>query len=132
MVKVPLAASTDVPQTPKRPGFEVVDFAQLPPIACPCGWARRAWMDAADFPATIHVTEISADAQLHYHRRLTESYYVLECEPGAQMQLNDERIDLRPGLGILIRPGVRHRAIGRMKVLIVVSPKFDATDEWSD
>jgi hypothetical protein len=27
---------------------------------------------------------------------------------------------------------VRHRAIGRMKVLIVALPKFDAADEWFD
>jgi hypothetical protein len=30
---------------------------------------------------------------------------------------------------ILIRPGVRHRAVGRMTVLIVVLPKFDPDDE---
>jgi hypothetical protein len=27
---------------------------------------------------------------------------------------------------------VRHRAIGRMQVLIVVYPKFDPADEWFD
>jgi mannose-6-phosphate isomerase-like protein (cupin superfamily) len=78
------------------------------------------------------VTEISAAARLHFHRRLTETYYFLECQPGAQMQLNDEILDVHPGLCILIRPGVRHRAIGRMKVLIVVIPKFDPADEWFD
>ncbi len=88
--------------------------------------------DVADFPGTIHVTEISAEAKLHYHKRLTETYFVLECEPGAQLQLNDQRIDLRPGVCVLIRPGVRHRAIGKMKVLILVLPKFDAEDEWFD
>ena len=76
--------------------------------------------------------EISADARLHYHRRLTETYYFLECQPGAKMQLNEETIDVQPGDCILIRPGTRHRAIGRMKVLIVVYPKFDESDEWFD
>jgi hypothetical protein len=33
---------------------------------------------------------------------------------------------------VLIRPGVRHRAIGPMQVLIVVFPKFDLADEWFD
>jgi hypothetical protein len=33
---------------------------------------------------------------------------------------------------VLIRPGVRHRAVGKMQVLIVVLPKFDASDEWFD
>ena len=121
-----------MPLPTPAPAYEIVDFAQLPGIPCPCGTARRAFVDVADFPGTIHVTEIAEDARLHYHRRLTETYYVLECGSGAQMQLNDEVLDLHPGLCILIRPGVRHRAIGRMKVLIVVLPKFDPADEWFD
>ncbi|NLF73576.1 MAG: cupin [Candidatus Anammoximicrobium sp.] len=112
--------------------YELVDFSQVPGVTCPCGTARRAFQEVADFPGTVHVTEISADARLHYHRRLTETYFFLECEPGAQMQLGEELLDVHPGLCILIRPGVRHRAVGRMKVLIVVIPKFDPTDEWFD
>jgi hypothetical protein len=33
---------------------------------------------------------------------------------------------------IVIPPGVRHRAIGRMRVLIFVVPKFDSEDEYFD
>ncbi|HCK55133.1 MAG TPA: cupin, partial [Planctomycetaceae bacterium] len=79
-----------------------------------------------------HVTEISADAQLHYHKRLTETYYFLECDDDAQMQLDDELIPVRQGQCIMIPPGTRHRAVGTMKVLIVVFPKFDPDDEWLD
>ncbi len=92
----------------------------------------RAFADAEDFPCTVHVTEISADAQLHYHQRLTETYYFLECDPDARMQLDDQIVPVRPGISILIRPGTRHRALGRMKVLIIVAPKFDPEDEWFD
>lgn len=113
-------------------GYELVDFADVPGVACPCGTARRAFGDMEDFPGTIHVTEISADARLHYHRRLTETYYFLECGPDARMQLDDEEIPVSPGKCLLIRPGTRHRAIGKMKVLIVVFPKFDPEDEWFD
>lgn len=112
--------------------YEVVDFAQIAPTDCPCGQARRALTDVADFPGSIHRTEISLDARTHYHRRLTETYYFLQCEPGAQMQLDDETLDVREGMCLLIRPGVRHRAIGRMTVLIVCLPKFDPADEWFD
>ena len=45
------------------------------------------------------------------------------------MQLDDEIIPLKPGRCIIIPPGVRHRAIGPMKVLIFVLPKFDPEDE---
>ncbi|MBI2826612.1 MAG: cupin domain-containing protein [Planctomycetia bacterium] len=112
--------------------YEVVDFAQIPAIACPCGDARRAFADVADFPATIHQTQITLDARAHYHKRLTETYYFVECAPGAQMQLDDELVPVRPGMCILIRPGVRHRAVGRMTVVIVCLPKFDPADEWFD
>jgi len=118
------------PATERR--YEIVDFDHIAPVACPCGQARRAFTEAEDFPGTIHRTEISTDARVHYHRRLTETYYILECAPDAKMQLDDEVIDLAPGKCIMIRPGVRHRAIGKMTVLIVVFPKFDPHDEWFD
>ena len=112
--------------------YEIVDFDQLPGVACPCGTARRAFADAAEFPGTIHRTQISQSARTHYHKRLTETYYFLECEPGGQMELDGELIPVKPGMCIMIRPGVRHRAVGQMTVLIVVYPKFDADDEWFD
>jgi len=110
-------------------GYQIVDFDTLPAVACPCGYARRAFLDVADFPGTIHRTEITANAQTHFHRRLTETYYILQCEADAQMALDGTTIPVRPGMCILIRPGVRHQAIGRMTVLIVVFPKFDPDDE---
>ena len=33
------------------------------------------------------------------------------------MQLDDEIIPVKPGMCVMIPPGVRHRAIGEMKVL---------------
>jgi mannose-6-phosphate isomerase-like protein (cupin superfamily) len=115
-----------------RKPYQVVDFAEVPGVPCPCGTARRAFADVAEFPGTVHVTDIAADAQLHYHRRLTETYFILDCEEGAQMQLDEELIGVKPGVCVLIPPGVRHRAVGRMKVLILVLPKFDPQDEWFD
>jgi len=38
-------------------------------------------------------------------------------------------LPVRPGTCIFIPPGVRHRAVGRMTVLIVVVPKCDPLDE---
>ena len=112
--------------------YEVVDFASVPGVQCACGTSHRALEDVADFPATIHVTDISTDARLHYHKRLTETYYFLQCGPDARMQLDDDIIPVHPGTCILIRPGTRHRALGKMKVLIVVLPKYDPSDEWFD
>ena len=113
--------------TKKR--YQIVDFDQLPGVDCPCGVARRALADVEDFPGTVHRTEITVDAKLHYHRRLTETYYILDCAEDAQMQLDHDLLPIRPGTCIFIPPGVRHRAVGKMTVLIVVFPKFDPQDE---
>jgi mannose-6-phosphate isomerase-like protein (cupin superfamily) len=112
--------------------YQVVDFNELPGVECPCGTARRAFADVTAFPATVHVTDIAVDSRVHYHRRLTETYFILECQEGATMQLDGEDIPVRPGVCVLIPPGVRHRAVGPMKVLIFVVPKFDPADEWFD
>lgn len=114
------------------PSYRVIDFDQIPAVACPCGTARRALEDEPQVPLTIHRTEISADARRHYHRGLTEIYYILECGPDAYMELDHERVALRAGVCVLIPPEVRHRAVGPMTVLIVVAPKFDPSDEWFD
>ncbi len=120
------------PAPTTAPGYEIADFSAITGVPCPCGTARRAFADVDDFPGTIHVTEIAADAKVHYHKTLTETYFFLECGPDAKMQLDDELVPVRPGTCIMIRPGTRPRAVGKMKVLIMVLPKFDSEDEWLD
>jgi len=112
--------------------YTIVDFAEIPGVPCPCGTARRAFTDVVGYPATVHPTEIRVDARVHYHKRLTETYYFLECGPEAKMQLDEDLIPVKPGMCVLIPPGVRHRAVGEMKVLNIVTPKFDPADEWED
>ncbi len=119
------------PATQKRRA-EVISFDDIPPVPCPCGQARRAFADVAEYPGTVHRTDITADAQTHYHKRLTEVYYVLDCEAHAAIELDGERVAVQPGSCILIPPLVRHRAIGPMRVLVIVQPKFDPEDEWFD
>ncbi len=109
--------------------FRIVDFDQVPEVRCPCGFSRRALADVPELPATVHRTQITAYAQAHYHRRLSETYYVLECEPDAQIELDGRRFALHPGMCVYIPPGVVHRAIGRMTILNIVIPKFDPADE---
>ncbi|GIW98205.1 MAG: cupin [Pirellulaceae bacterium] len=113
-------------------GYDVVDFAQIEAQRCPCGWARRSLMDDSSVPYSLHVTDILEDARTHYHRRITETYFFLECSPEARMELNGKSIPVRPHTAIVIRPGTRHRAVGKMRVVIIASPKFDASDEWFD
>ncbi|KAA5540052.1 cupin domain-containing protein [Roseiconus nitratireducens] len=113
-------------------GPEIIDLASLPGVACPCGTARRGFADRADFAGTIHLTEIDRAAKTHYHQQHTEVYVVLECDAEAAIELDGKRHPVSPKTSILIPPGTRHRAVGRMQVLIVCLPKFDPDDEHFD
>lgn len=110
----------------------VADFNRLAPVRCPCGWARRAFVEVPNAPASVHRVEITTDAQVHYHTAHTETYYVLECEEGASIELDGELVPVSPGVVVMIPPGVRHRAVGRMTILNIVVPPFDPADEWFD
>lgn len=110
----------------------VVDLNLVEPSRCPCGWARRAFAGMPGAPASVHRVEILEDARTHYHKVQTETYYVLECDPGAAIELDGEAVPVGPGVAIMIPPGTRHRAVGRMVILNVVVPPFDDADEWFD
>ena len=112
--------------------WRFADFEQIAGVPCPCGTAKRAFRGVAEFPGTLHITEICEDAKRHYHRTLTETYVFLECGADARMELDGEEVSVRPLQAIVIPPGVRHRAVGRMRVLIIVLPEFDPADEWFD
>jgi mannose-6-phosphate isomerase-like protein (cupin superfamily) len=135
--------------------FSVVHLTDLPPVKCPCGFSRRAFTtpdnpvatihlvdiqeDAQthyhkktpDNPvATIHLVDIQEDAQTHYHKKLTEIYLVLEGE--GFMELDGELHAVKPMSTILIKPGCRHRAVGKLKIVNIPVPAFDPADEWFD
>lgn len=107
----------------------LVDLNTLPPVKCPCGVARRAFADREEFPGTVHLTHIQEDAREHFHREHTEIYVILECEPDAAIELDGAIEPVAPRTAVLIPPGVRHRARGRMTVLILCTPNFDPADE---
>ncbi len=115
-----------------KPRYEMVDYLTLPGIACPCGTARRGLMEVDSVPYSLHITQIEATAKTHYHKRLTETYFILECDNGSFLELDGQSVPVAPSQAFVIHPGTRHRAVGNMKVLIVASPKFDPADEWFD
>ncbi len=112
------------------PLFQIVDMNNVAPVPCPCGMSKRAFTDDPDQTASFHIVDISLDSKTHYHKKLTEIYYVLEGS--GQMELDDQLIDVSAGSAILIKPGCRHRAIGQMKIMNVPIPAFDPDDEWFD
>ena len=99
-------------------------------IKCPCGFSRRGLERPENDVATLHVVEISEDAREHYHKNMTEIYFVLEGE--GEILLNGEAYPVKPGSTILINAGTRHKARGKLKVVVVVIPPFDSRDEFFD
>ena len=110
--------------------YSVVNLDDVTPVPCPCRMSGRAFTDDPDKIASLHVVDISVDAKTHYHKKLTEIYYILEG--AGQMELDGELVDVGPGSTVLIKPGCRHRAIGKMRILNVPVPAFDPEDEWFD
>ena len=110
--------------------YHVAQLSQIPPQACPCGQARRAFADEPGAVASLHLVDISADARTHYHKRMTEIYLVLEGE--GHLELDGERVPVQPMTAVYIRPGCRHRAVGKMKNINIPVPAFDLADEWFD
>jgi len=108
----------------------IADLTKIPPTDCPCGQARRAFATPENQTATIHLVDISIDAQTHYHKKLTEIYLILEGE--GHMELDGELVPVKSMMAIMIKPGCRHRAVGKMRIINIPIPAFDADDEWFD
>jgi len=83
-----------------------------------------------DTPAiNIHVSHI-LDSMKHYHKQSTEVYYILEGK--GTMEIDDEHVKLKPGMTLLISPGVRHRAYGDFRTVIAAAPAQTPEDLYSD
>ena len=110
--------------------YHVAQLDALPAVPCPCGQARRAFADVPGAAASVHLVEISADARPHYHKRMTEIYLVLEGE--GHLELDGERVPVKPMTAVYIKPGCRHRAVGNLKIINIPVPAFDPSDEFED
>ena len=76
------------------------------------------------------MVDISKDSRIHYHKKLTEIYYVLQGD--GEMELDGVRYPVEAGSSFLIKPGCRHRAFGNLRIINVPIPAFDPEDEWFD
>jgi len=112
--------------------YSVEHFSEIEPVRCPCGWAQRAFVSPDNPLATIHHVNILEDAQTHYHKTHTEIYLILETDGECCVELDGAMVPVKPLSTILIKPGCRHRAVGKMKIINTSIPPFDPADEWFD
>ena len=90
------------------------------PWAETCGQIRPVLEEKDGAAAEVHHLEITS-AKLHYHERTDEIYYVLDGQ--GRMRLDDEEIELRKDVVVYVPRGVKHRAWGDLKVLVVCIPR---------
>ncbi len=110
--------------------YMIAQLDQIPAVPCPCGFTRRAFAGSDENVASLHLVEIQEDSRTHYHKTMTEIYLVLAGE--GEIELDGKLFPVKPMTTIYIRPGCRHRAIGKLKVINIPVPAFDESDEWFD
>jgi len=113
-----------------KPEPLIADLADIAPVDCPCGQARRAFLVPGNSAASIHLVEVKTDPEVHYHEKHTEIYYILEGE--GFIELDGKQSPVKPGTAILIPPLVRHRTLGKIRLLNIPIPPFDQEDELFD
>lgn len=126
----PATLATPAPSATSAKNYMIERLDEVEPTRCPCGFARRAFATPDNTVATMHLVDIQHDSRVHYHKKMTEIYLILEGE--GHMELDGELIPVKPLTSIFIKPGCRHRAVGKLKIINVPIPAFDPHDEWFD
>ena len=102
------------------PPFIRRELADVSPWAETCGLIRPLIEESHHAAAEVHHLEIT-DARLHYHERTDEFYYVLGGQ--GRMTLDDAEVELHEGVVVYAPRGVKHRAWGELKALVVCIPR---------
>lgn len=100
---------------------------EIPDERSICGY-RKKLTTKEDFPLASFLLVFVSEAQEHYHEQTTEFYYILEGN--GHLVLDGEIIAVGPQNLVMIKPGIRHRAMGDLKVLIIGIPPFDIEDQF--
>ncbi|RLG21250.1 hypothetical protein DRN74_03240 [Candidatus Micrarchaeota archaeon] len=87
-----------------------------------CGKVRDVLDDER---ISIDIVDIE-EAEEHYHNNSKEYYYILEGK--GSVYLDGNKIDVEASDLVVIPPRVRHKAVGRMKVLIIAAPPLSTSD----
>ena len=111
----------------RNAGYVARHASEVAPTPCPCGESFRIITREDTREVGFHITRIT-DSKRHYHKKTTEVYHILRGY--GVLEIGSDRIDLRPGLTILIEKGTPHRGWGDFETIVVVVPAFDPADEY--
>jgi mannose-6-phosphate isomerase-like protein (cupin superfamily) len=93
--------------------------SEIKPWTETCGLIRPLIEEADGAAAEVHHLEIT-DAKLHYHERTDEIYHIIGGK--GRLVLDDEEIELSEGVVVYVPRGVKHRAWGNIKALVICIP----------
>src|SRR2546422_11704445 len=96
------------------------EVTQIKPWTETCGQIRPLIEERDGAAAEVHHLEIT-DAKLHYHKRTDEIYYVIGGQ--GRMRLDATELELREGVVVYVPRGVKHKAGGNLKVLVICIPR---------
>ncbi len=115
--------------TTARKGYFVRRLDERLPCEASAAEARALLTHQDTDVCNLHVAFIT-DSTKHYHRETTEVYYILEGR--GKMELNDDVIDIEPGLIVYIEPYTAHRLISPEGVRTIVFgvPAYHPDDEF--
>jgi mannose-6-phosphate isomerase-like protein (cupin superfamily) len=115
--------------TTTNKGYLVRRLQEAPTVRSECGQSTRplTFLDTA--VCNLHVALIK-DSTKHFHRETTEVYYILQGH--GKMELNDDVIDVEPGVIVYIEPMTAHRLRSEEGVQTIVFgvPAYRAEDEF--
>jgi mannose-6-phosphate isomerase-like protein (cupin superfamily) len=94
--------------------------SEVKPWVETCGVIRVLIEESDEAAAEVHHLEIT-DAKLHYHQRTDEIYYIIGGH--GRMRLDDAEVELKEGSVVYVPRGVKHKAWGDLKVLVVCIPR---------
>ena len=93
--------------------------SEIQPWAETCGQIRPLIEEKDGAAAEVHHLEMT-NATLHYHEHTDEIYYVLGGQ--GKMSLDGTELELSKDVVVYVPRGVKHRAWGDLKVLVVCIP----------
>ena len=112
-------------------GYMIRRLAEAPTVPCPCGQSTRP-LTRDDTPhCNLHVTFIK-DSVKHYHKETTEVYLILEGR--GRLELNDDVVEVEPGMVVYIEPYTSHKLTSAegVKTVVFGVPALRPEDEYFD
>lgn len=115
--------------TERKPATIIRNVSDIEEERGVCGF-RRTLISSKDTPVAYVSHLIIDNSREHYHKIMTEYYYVINGS--GEIFLDGESHPIKTGDIVVIPPLVRHTSKGDLEVLIFGAPALEADDIYFD